>query len=90
MVLDGSCNGAGWFLPSLAQVEQWSYLGMKGNEQGQVTESSGNGLVGPSRSNPRSHHKSENDFPVTAQARQAVYKSHTVMHTGTELYISYI
>ena len=77
-------------MSSLVQVEQWSYLGMKGSELQQVTERSRNGLAGPDTSNPRSHHKSENDFLMTAQARQAVYKSHTVTHTGTELYIRYI
>jgi len=61
---------------------------MKESELGHVTERSGNGLVGPDTSDPRSHHKSENDSPVTA--RQAVYKSHTLTCSCTELYIRYI
>lgn len=63
---------------------------MKGSEQGQVTERSGNGLVGLNTPNLRSHHKTENDFLMTAQARQAVYKSGTGTRTSTELYIRYI
>lgn len=50
----------------------------------------GNGLAGHNISKPRSHHKSESYFLVTAQTRQALYKSHAVMHTHTELYIIYI
>lgn len=59
-------------------------------EARQVTERPGNGLVGPSISKPRSHYKSENYFVVTAQTRQASYKSHTLTHTHTELYIRYM
>lgn len=62
----GNRNGAGWFVSSLAQVERWS-LGMKGSELGWATERSGNGPAGPDTSHPRSYHKSENDFPVTAR-----------------------
>lgn len=50
----------------------------------------GNGLVGHNILKPRSHHKSESYFLVTAQTRQVFYKSHTVMHTHTELYVRYL
>lgn len=49
-----------------------------------------NGLVGHDIFKPRSHHKSESYFLVTAQTRQALHKSHTIMNTHTELYIRYM
>lgn len=58
-----TCNGAPQFVSSYACLEQWPCLGMKGSK----TERPGNGLVIHSRSKPRSHHKSESYFLVTAQ-----------------------